>query len=430
MSTFQTTYIIANAFSTYTIYKLMHVFFDAIGTIKVKETLGYIMYYFVSTLTFILVPVPFVMLILNLIMLLGLTYNYKSSFKDRILFYLLAYVIFMSVEIFVGVLINYAQTEYVGISAFQTSEFSSVMGLVAIRVISMLLVVYLSNFKNLKSNFSVPLVNWLGTLFISLATLFIFAMLLQSGNFGKGVGVLLVAVVLGINFMILFLYENLYKGFKVETEKMLLEQQNNMYLNELRLIRALVEKTEIVQHDLKNHMITIKSMVQSEESQKIHGYIDCISVQPESETLYSKTGNISIDCIINFKLQALSEYLIVPKVHVSVPKDLALSEYDITVILGNLIDNALEALKHCKVVKKFFALSIVYRKGNLFIAVKNSYEGLSKRKNGIFLSRKKGYAVEGVGLKSVSEAVLRNNGVIEYEYEGSCFEVKIVMPLV
>lgn len=422
MSSYEITYIITNIFGTYVIYKMLRLFLDKPLTCKRTEVLSYIIYYFVNLLMFFTVRKPIVLLAANIALFFVLSLNYHASLAKKVIFSCLSYIILMLVESLVVLV-----TGYFAVPVFGYSKYDSSIGLVLIRILSMLLVTVLTNLKNIKNDIPVPNFYWFSTIFVSLASLYIFVNLFVYGSFNQLQMIIMTACILGTNFAILFLYDTLYSSFSAKTEKMLLEQQNKAYEKQLDLMRQSLDSVKIVRHDIKNHMIALKKLNSDKENTKFDEYVDSIISSVNARTVYSNSENLIIDSILNYKMQTIASMNIELDVEVSIPKKLDISDYDMTIILGNLVDNAITALKKCS-GKKLFSVKINYSKGNVIITLNNTYNGEIKEKNGILLTLKNDEKNHGMGLKSVEEAVNRNNGYIKIYYDNKDFKTTVILP--
>ncbi|NYB75004.1 GHKL domain-containing protein [Sedimentibacter hydroxybenzoicus DSM 7310] len=423
MSSYEITYVISSIFGTYIIYKMLKLFFDERRTSIKAEAFSYIAYYFINLLIFFTVRKPIVLLIINITLFFCLSLNYRSSLAKKIIFSVLSFIALMLIETLVVAL-----TGYFAIPVFGYSEYDSSLGLVLIRILSMLLVTILTNLKNIKNDIPVPNFYWFSTIFVSVASLYQFISFFTHGSFNNIEMIILIISILGINFAILFLYDTLYLSFSAKTEKILLEQQNNAYAMQLDIMQQSLDSLQTVRHDIKNHMIVLKNLNSAEGYTKFDEYVDKIISSVDGRTLYSNSENVIVDSILNYKLQAVTNMDVELQVDVSVPKKLSISSYDMTIILGNLTDNAITALKKCS-GENFLSVKISYCKGSILITVANTYNGEVKEKNGTLLTSKEDEKNHGIGLRNVEEAVNRNNGHMKINYDDKEFKVNIILPL-
>ena len=144
-----------------------------------------------------------------------------------------------------------------------------------------------------------------------------------------------------------------------------------------------------------------------------------------------KTGNVMIDAILNSKISLAGARGITVEAKAIVPKVLAmpLSEVDLSLVIGNLMDNAMEA---CDAIgdgkERFIRIYIDILKGQLYIYIMNSAEGRRKRKGRIYESTKSG-KYHGFGLMRVDQVVERYHGYLERQDEEGVFVTEVMLPL-
>ena len=87
--------------------------------------------------------------------------------------------------------------------------------------------------------------------------------------------------------------------------------------------------------------------------------------------------------------------------HASLPNDLAVEPFDITVILGNLLDNAVEGASSSGSADPYIETTIEYTRGCLLICVRNTYDGRLNQSDGHLFSTKKDPSAHGIGIKNI-----------------------------
>jgi len=103
-------YLITSIFRTYTTYKFMDVFFDTSDTNKKIEFFSYMLYFVVISFLYLAINIPIVTLISNISLYFALTFNYKSSIKNRIISIMTIYMILMSIESIIVLLSGFVYT--------------------------------------------------------------------------------------------------------------------------------------------------------------------------------------------------------------------------------------------------------------------------------------------------------------------------------
>ncbi len=185
-------------------------------------------------------------------------------------------------------------------------------------------------------------------------------------------------------------------------------------------------------HDLKNHLLTISSMQNKHtvsESNMENDYIDkCLSKVKEIESLF-KTGNSYVDVMLNDKWNKAVSKGISPEFYVPENTLDGIEIFDITVLLGNSLDNAIEAAgKLAEINEKGFLTLKVVKKGNMvMIKVTNNYLQKPIMKNGELKTIKENKKSHGIGIKNMKEVVAKYNGSLSTKFNNEKFEISIIV---
>ena len=140
------------------------------------------------------------------------------------------------------------------------------------------------------------------------------------------------------------------------------------------------------------------------------------------------TGNIVIDSLVGYWKKVAEDRGIEFQIEIDVPMDMPFRGADISLILGNLLENAVEAADKAK-QKKYIQFKLKYDKKNLLIVVKNNYRGELIRGKGEVLRTTKSDAVNhGIGLPSVRRTVEKYQGTMAIDDSmPNCFVVRVVL---
>ncbi|NLI89994.1 MAG: sensor histidine kinase [Epulopiscium sp.] len=107
-----------------------------------------------------------------------------------------------------------------------------------------------------------------------------------------------------------------------------------------------------------------------------------------------------------------------------IPKEINIPFFDITVVLGNLLDNAIEAVGKIE-EDKYINIKLEYREGKFILEIKNSFNGVIIKEDDTICTSNLDKENHGIGLKSVKSVVEKYNGIMEIEYDESNFSVKV-----
>ena len=112
---------------------------------------------------------------------------------------------------------------------------------------------------------------------------------------------------------------------------------------------------------------------------------------------------------------------------VEVPENNVIEPFDLAVVIGNLFDNAIEALSNLPESERHLELSIQYLKGCLLIHSSNPYQGEILLHNGKIVTKKSDSALHGIGLNSIETTISKFNGELKISTEHSIFTIQILI---
>ena len=177
---------------------------------------------------------------------------------------------------------------------------------------------------------------------------------------------------------------------------------------------------------MKNNMIYLQNLlkVNPEEAEKyLEKYIGDTTEKTEE---FSKSGNLPVDAVLNYKNMIAKSKGINIILEQQIPIDLPYKDSDICIILGNLLDNAIEAVESSR--NKEIRVYIMYFRHKFKIKVSNYYEGqLKKDGSGDYVTGKGDKINHGLGLKSVRTIVESYGGLMEISSEDFIFQVSILI---
>ena len=117
------------------------------------------------------------------------------------------------------------------------------------------------------------------------------------------------------------------------------------------------------------------------------------------------------------------------QVEICIPEELNVDTADLCIILGNLLDNAIEAAEKCEKEKRI-RLKILYGNRNIRIEIANTFDGeIHRMENGMYMTSKKDAKRHGIGLQSVQKCIDKYKGKLETDRsaEGDYFIVRVLL---
>lgn len=181
-------------------------------------------------------------------------------------------------------------------------------------------------------------------------------------------------------------------------------------------------------HDYHNHIQAMKVHLTMNHLEEMERYLNELDHDLTSVDTVIKTGNVMVDAILNSKISLIKSKQININAKASVPENIKISEIDLCVIIGNLLDNAMEAcMKSDDKDKRFIRVYIGILKGQLYISVSNSVFG-EVSKTGKTYHTTKGEN-HGFGLMRVDKITGKYNGYVNRQNEDGIFATEIMLPL-
>lgn len=176
-----------------------------------------------------------------------------------------------------------------------------------------------------------------------------------------------------VNVVIIYLYNALTQFYTDKIEKKVLEEMMNAYSYQLDLMKESQERVNALRHDMKHHMIELVSMIKEEENPEVIKYLKNMELFMLNPKEHVTTGNKEMDGVLNYLLQNVDEVLENIDIQINVPEEACWSDFSMSVILGNLVENAIREAS--KSEEKYLKINIQYKIGIVLIDIENSYSG-------------------------------------------------------
>lgn len=205
------------------------------------------------------------------------------------------------------------------------------------------------------------------------------------------------------------------------------EYQNRMVKRQAEEVENIYSTMRGWRHDYHNHMQSLKAYLKAGQISEAKAYLDMLESDLEEVDQLIKTGNVNVDAILNSKISMALKERIAVNYKAVVPKNLTISEIDMCVLIGNLLDNAMEACEQMKGEKTFIRIYIGMLKGQLYISVSNSTNEMVRKFDEQYISMKRGN--HGHGLKRINYIVKKYDGYINRKNEPGVFVTEVLLPL-
>ncbi|MCD8018952.1 MAG: GHKL domain-containing protein [Clostridiales bacterium] len=239
-------------------------------------------------------------------------------------------------------------------------------------------------------------------------------------------------MILQISFLLLLILLQCYQQQLREKQAIQLQNVSNQSLMEnISLVEKNMEEVQFLRHDLKNHMITLRLLIQKQETERAVTYIDDFLGQASLPPLYVQTGNRLLDGLLSEKMNVAYSKEIPFQVKLDFSQSDFISTFDLCTIMGNLVDNAIEATSKVQSEEeRFIEVRGGIAAGCLMVYIVNSYYVAPQMRNGNMHTTKANSHQHGLGIRNVRHILEKYDGNLSVSTEkGNVFIASILIPL-
>lgn len=210
-----------------------------------------------------------------------------------------------------------------------------------------------------------------------------------------------------------------------ENEKNIMAASQTLLLKHHKELQEIYAKNNQRMHDTKHVILYLKNCIQEDRLEDALQQIDMYTENLQSAERTVWTGFDFPDFLINTKKAEMDARKISFELEVDLTH-IPVSDADMSILLGNLLDNAIEAAEKCDADKRNIFLKMCNRNEMFYLRIYNTSVHAPKIRNGRFLSTKEGDA-HGYGIENVKNIALKYQGSIDFQYTSNMFEVTILI---
>jgi len=227
-----------------------------------------------------------------------------------------------------------------------------------------------------------------------------------------------------VNVLLYILLYQIQRLEKTKYELKLLEEKIAFEETRYNDASAIWNNVRKVQHDMKQHLVVMAGFLEQEEPKKCQEYIDSLLPEVDQIGKLVRSNNAVLDYLINSKLCALKDTRIVISGSIGDLSDIR--DIDLACLIGNILDNAIEALSN--VSEKRIELLFSVQNDNRVIICKNTINESVLKNNRELRSTKTSGDSHGWGHQIVAKIVSDYHGMVDYFEEFGMFGVQIILP--
>jgi len=203
-----------------------------------------------------------------------------------------------------------------------------------------------------------------------------------------------------------------------------LEKQRDLY----QRLSESSEQVRAMRHDMRHQLSALRGYLEADDKEGALSYIEQIDPSNIDFGQMMLTDNFTVNAVVNHYLAMANDNKIHTDLALVVPSELGrVSESDMSIIFGNLFENAIEACLYLPEEKRLIRMRSQLIHKNLTLVIDNTFDGFYDARDGVFYSRKR--TGKGIGLTSVRNIVDRYDGSMKVEAANGVFQVSVMVRL-
>lgn len=232
--------------------------------------------------------------------------------------------------------------------------------------------------------------------------------------------------IMGINIIIYALFEALMRQSEIELRHKLTSQQYELQIKHYEQLIDNRRKILEMIHDFKNHIIAIEALASENKMLQLWDYLHEIKKDTGNILKTVDTGHPVIDAVLDEKKHVANEAGIDMSIKVMLPEKFGVKNVDICIVLGNAIDNAIEACQKIadESIKKEISVKLFVNKVYLVIVISNTTAGSKTTTMENNMEKK---LLHGYGLNNIKHTVEKYGGNMQITQTEHSFTLNLIM---
>lgn len=291
--------------------------------------------------------------------------------------------------------------------------------------LEMLFIILLEKVVRVKKNEQIAPKGYFNIVIMILGSIFLGEILVKLGGENQNLAMVGLGIIGVIDVCTYHIYDKINEAYMQKLEQEVLKQQVEMYEHQFEVIEQSNRNIRAIRHDLKNHLYLIKSYLDENDTEKASQYIEDINQHMTISNQYVDTGNQEVDTIINFFYGKAIQLNCEVEAKLEIPEESFMNKVDLNILLGNLLDNAIEAL--AKEEERKLSIYMKYKKGVLVVKIENSFHGALVKKGKKLVTSKLNSENHGIGLQNVDQIVSKYKGERRINEEMNMFSISVFL---
>jgi two-component system sensor histidine kinase AgrC len=406
--------------------------------IKIKNAYHILSMILLSILIFVLTQINIYSMLRTIIMyVIFLLIAYKmfmGNLKEKFLFVTVFYFFLIFTDILAVNIISYFVGRDIKDIIINQTWARMIFSQISKLLLFIILKIIKDDYKGRKTE--IPVHYWYWILFVYLISvlnlLVIFYISMVLNDYDVDMQYLMVVISLGsllIVGMTYYIFIKLNEFYRERSNYKIIEIKNELLTKGIREKEKVYREIRRINHDFKNHIICIENLLKEDKHKLAIDYIRDLKNEAFETYTWIKTGNDVVDAILNQKRSEGNSKNIKMNMKVSIPKDINMEPLDLCTILGNALDNSIEANEKIEdISRRYINVIMNPYKDYLFIEISNPSIFNPIGEDGKLRTTKKDKENHGFGIKSIKQVVEKYDGMLNYEYQDGQFILNIMLP--
>lgn len=231
-----------------------------------------------------------------------------------------------------------------------------------------------------------------------------------------------------LSYIIIFMaiyYAN--RNIELEYKFNIIGPQIELQKQNYKTLSKSLESYYAFKHDIRHHLLTIKSLIDTKNYAAASEYLKKFNETEIGQNIGTLCKNFTVDSILKYYMNIALKNNIDFKVNANIPQDINIDDLELSVVIGNCVENAIEACNNITYGgKKYINVKAEIKGSQLVIKIINSFNGQVIEEGNVIKTSKSGEE-HGIGLSNVRNIVQKYKGYFNVKHDDKEFEVHIIM---
>ena len=244
----------------------------------------------------------------------------------------------------------------------------------------------------------------------------------------SGFNSILNVIIIILSYIVVFIaVGSINKNMELEYKFKIIDTQVELQKQNYKNLHKSIEDYYAFKHDIRHHALVIKSMLDAKNYIEATEYMDKFTENEIFENVGTLCKHFAVDSILKHYMSIARKNNIEFKVNLNIPENINIDNIDLSIVIGNCIENAIEACNNIiDKSKKYININAEIKGFQLIVKIKNSFNGQVIKDDNVIKTSKNGEG-HGIGLSNIRNVTEKYNGYLNIKYNDKEFEVNIIM---